>query len=564
MESTIRTEKYRPDNFEAVKGQKEIVRTISAMVGKKNLPHLLFAGPPGCGKTTLSIIVAKKLFGEEWKRNFLELNASDDRGIDVVRNTIKDFARTKAIGDYPFKIIYLDECLGYNSNILLNLGGRITKLKIGDFVENYECKDAKALSIDDNGKMAFADVTGVMKIPHRREEGFYKVKVHNTELELTGNHLLVTRDGWKQVRELRAGDKVLCPLSKSAAFSSSSAQFVGYELTSLPREIKKKERYITNSPEKAVLELLASQTQGLNRTEITSLSGIASPKLTSILSDKNNEPYLSLVHHNILKKKGDKFVLNCEKHKAINKLYALKREQNKNNIPYVTESLSSKALYPLRKDKALVIARLMGHLFSDGCLSLKTKQLIYSGKEEDLNQIKRDINSLGFNILGHIRHNRWKNGECWSFGAYKIDLLSLFYSLGAPVGKKTDNYYLLPDWIMYGDWEIKREFLAAFFGGEGSKPKFQGRNIKPILFAQAKRKDLKENLAQYLNQMKELLSEFDVDCNIKIIDKIKSIRTDNTETIEGKLWIKNSMGNIIRFLEEIGYRYCTYKEKEAE
>ncbi len=108
--STIWTEKYRPHDFNQVRGQKEIVKTLSAMVDKQSLPHLLFAGPPGCGKTTLSIIIAKKLFGEDWKRNFLELNASDERGIDVVRNTIKDFARTRTIGDYPFKIIYLDEC----------------------------------------------------------------------------------------------------------------------------------------------------------------------------------------------------------------------------------------------------------------------------------------------------------------------------------------------------------------------------------------------------------------------------------------------------------------------
>ncbi|MDD4877824.1 MAG: replication factor C small subunit [Candidatus Nanoarchaeia archaeon] len=110
MDTLIWTEKYRPREFSDVKGQEDIVKTIQAMVEKQNLPHLLFSGPAGIGKTTLSLVIAKKLFGESWRQNFLELNASDDRGIDVVRNTIKDFAKTRAIGDYPFKIIYLDEC----------------------------------------------------------------------------------------------------------------------------------------------------------------------------------------------------------------------------------------------------------------------------------------------------------------------------------------------------------------------------------------------------------------------------------------------------------------------
>ncbi|MBW2977256.1 replication factor C small subunit [Candidatus Woesearchaeota archaeon] len=110
MEVAIWTEKYRPANFSDIKGQKEIVKRVKAFVQQKNMPHLLFAGPAGIGKTSLALVVAKKFFGDSWRQNFLELNASDERGIDVIRHKVKDFARTRAIGDVPFKIIYLDEC----------------------------------------------------------------------------------------------------------------------------------------------------------------------------------------------------------------------------------------------------------------------------------------------------------------------------------------------------------------------------------------------------------------------------------------------------------------------
>lgn len=103
-------EKYRPHTFDEIKGQDEIVTRVRAFVESKNMPHLLFAGPAGVGKTTLSLVIARSLFGDSWHGNFLELNASDERGIDVVRVKVKDFARTRALGDVPFKIIYLDEC----------------------------------------------------------------------------------------------------------------------------------------------------------------------------------------------------------------------------------------------------------------------------------------------------------------------------------------------------------------------------------------------------------------------------------------------------------------------
>lgn len=110
VEHAIWTEKYRPKTFKEVLGQDQVVSRVEAFVKQRNMPHLMFSGPAGIGKTTLSLVIAREFFGESWSSNFLELNASDERGIDVIRNKVKDFARTRSIGDVPFKIIYLDEC----------------------------------------------------------------------------------------------------------------------------------------------------------------------------------------------------------------------------------------------------------------------------------------------------------------------------------------------------------------------------------------------------------------------------------------------------------------------
>ena len=101
-------EKYRPRTLEDVVGHEAITERLQRYISQQDLPHLLFAGPAGTGKTTSAIAIAKEIYGDDWRENFLELNASDQRGIDVVRDRIKSFARA-SFGGYDHRIIFLDE-----------------------------------------------------------------------------------------------------------------------------------------------------------------------------------------------------------------------------------------------------------------------------------------------------------------------------------------------------------------------------------------------------------------------------------------------------------------------
>jgi len=111
LENRPFVEKYRPRFLGDVVNQEGIIKRLKQFVKDKSMPHLIFAGPAGTGKTTSALAMVRELYGRKMARNrtYLELNASDARGIDVIRTFIKDFAKALPSIDIPYKILILDE-----------------------------------------------------------------------------------------------------------------------------------------------------------------------------------------------------------------------------------------------------------------------------------------------------------------------------------------------------------------------------------------------------------------------------------------------------------------------
>lgn len=231
MDTAIWTEKYRPKDFSEVKGQDEVVKRVKAFVEKRNMPHLMFAGPAGVGKTTLSLVIARQLFGEDWHNNFLELNASDERGIDVIRVKVKDFARTRSMGDMPFKIIYLDE-----SDALT----RDAQQALRRTMENYTQTCRFILSCNYSSKILdpIQSRCTVFRFKPLPKKDVFEI----IDKIVKNEGLKVDKDGKEALYEVSGGDcrRVENVLQASAAISNDITQELIYQMASVakPKEIK--------------------------------------------------------------------------------------------------------------------------------------------------------------------------------------------------------------------------------------------------------------------------------------------------------------------------------------
>jgi replication factor C small subunit len=194
MHLELWTEKYRPQTLDEVIDQKHIVSRLRAWVKKGSVPHMLFAGPAGVGKTTIALCLAHELFGDRWKSNFLEMNASDERGINIVRGRIKDFARMKSLGA-DFKIIFLDE-----SDALTPEAQQALRRTMERFSDS--CRFILSCNYSSRIIEPIQSRTSVFRFKRLTEEG---VKEYLTRIS-KGEKLAVSEDALKTIYEISEGD----------------------------------------------------------------------------------------------------------------------------------------------------------------------------------------------------------------------------------------------------------------------------------------------------------------------------------------------------------------------
>jgi len=141
------TEKYRPSKLSDIMGQEHFVLDAKTWVEEKNMPNLLLYGNPGNGKTGAGLVIAKEILRDEFKNNFIEINASDDRRLETVRTTIKNAAQSKGIGDVPFKIMLLDEMDGMTND---------SQNALKRIMERYASNIRFIITCNDRNKIIFA------------------------------------------------------------------------------------------------------------------------------------------------------------------------------------------------------------------------------------------------------------------------------------------------------------------------------------------------------------------------------------------------------------------------
>lgn len=593
----IWTERYRPEKLNDVVGQELVTERLAAFVKTRSLPHMLFAGSAGVGKTTAAIALAKELYDKDWQANFMETNASDERGIQVVRGKIKDFARTRPIGtDIDFKIIFLDESDALTpeaqqalrrtmerytatTRFILSCIAGDTKITLSDEVE------IKAAQLFSLGNKSFGggivSVTKTNAIENDLVLAVISSRPKNKRLcelatssgrkiKLTADHRVLTPMGWKEAGKLELNDEVIVrPVLDSTPFEESHKNIVDFTafqdfLRSIENPIKKrfldlnveekekvkhialklknaiKQGYLTPR-ENEVLNLLTGDGP-ISRANIQEKIGLSRIRINGLLKSLEKKGFVNRI---IKRPRTHEFIKTSKEPSTIANLRDIKKEIESKlgiKISYTTirrivtgefspkirktvAELEKRGLFALRYDdykRAGALARLCGFLLGDGHLVKNRIRMYFSGNTDTLLDVKKDLDILGlrsseinYKKITHELLGRKIVGTTTSMYCDSRAFSNLFEFFGVPLGDKVATPFVVPSWILSGTKFVKREFLRALFGCEGTMPRCKNKNFEAVYIVQHKIRDLEESANLFFTQLKTLLSDFDVSSYIE-------------------------------------------------
>ncbi len=254
----------------------------------------------------------------------------------------------------------------------------------------------------------------------------------------------------------------------------------------------------------------------------------------------------------------------------------------RSNKKFIISELRRKGLLPLKTSniKVRTVARLLGFLFGDGYISLSKTQkrdkvyVSFCGKVEDLLKIKEDMKLLGFNTTGIIRRRKiskvYRYGSSHAINDFETHInchsktfCVLMISLGAPIGDKSIKPFRVPKWLFKAPKDVKREFLAAYFGSELSKPRVDryGKTFFQPIFSINKSVEYSDNAIDFVKDLEKLLHDFQVKISSINYHERSVRKKDNIKTVTLYVLFSNEMDNLINLYGKIGYRYC--KERET-
>lgn len=235
--------------------------------------------------------------------------------------------------------------------------------------------------------------------------------------------------------------------------------------------------------------------------------------------------------------------------------------------------LNNAGLLPLcnNDSRMITLAHLVGYNITDGNANSSVE--FYMGCEEDMIQLREETKLLGIGNVtdGHIntsKHTNKLNGKITKHTTWRISisgsLARLIIAMGAIPGNKTKQESFIPDFVKLGNERTKLAFLSALFGGDGSALWYskcgKGLKVECPSYCITKEEELTENLENYLEEIKKLLSEFDINtCNV--FDR-KNNSTKNTNKVERKFVVSNQYDNILRFINTINYKWCKQKQSK--